>query len=118
MTSKIEEKKKYLLHWMYDFIEDDDEPAYQASDVEEFDQIISVFIITVLTVDAEKKQNFTWIAGKIECLVKSLNELNNKHDNLLIETNQREDICELIDFVIEESGHSPLDDITKQWREW
>ena len=118
MTSKIEEKKKYLLHWMYDFIEDDDEPAYQASDVEAFDQIISSFILTVLTADSEQKQNFEWISGQIENLVRTLNTLNKKHDSVLIETDQREDICALIDLVIEATGHISVGDITKTWREW
>lgn len=116
MTPEIEEKKKYLLHWMYDFIEDDDEPAYLKKDVEEFDQIVSSFIKEVE--DSSERTNFVWVSSRVEALVKSLNELNLKHLNQLIETDQREDICALIRLVMENAGHDYKADITEEWREW
>jgi len=116
MTTEIEEKKKYLLHWMYDFIEDDDEPAYQIIDVEEFDVIITSFIKDIAA--DNQRSNFTWVSSKVELLVKTLNVLNQKHDKQLIETDQRQDICALISLVIEQAGHEGNDDITEQWREW
>jgi hypothetical protein len=116
MTLQIEEKKKYLLHWMYDFIEGDDEPAYFKADVEEFDQVTSAFIKEVN--ESSKHTDFSWISARVEALVKSLNELNMKHAHQLIETHQREDICALINLVIENAGHECTEDITQAWREW
>ncbi|EPJ46617.1 MAG: hypothetical protein OFPII_19220 [Osedax symbiont Rs1] len=116
MTQEIEDKKKYLLHWMYDFIEDDDEPAYLKSDVEEFDQIISSFIKMVG--ESDDRADFCWISATVEALVKNLNQLNLKHEQQLIETDQCEDICQLIRLVIEKAGHECATDITAEWREW
>lgn len=116
MTSEIEEKKKYLLHWMYDFIEDDDEPAYLTKDVEEFDGIITAFINEFAGND--QSSNSQWAMTKIENLVKTLNEINLKHQHQLIEADQREDICQLISLVMKDAGHDYSQDITEQWRTW
>jgi len=116
MNSEIEEKKKYLLHWMYDFIEDEDEPAYLKKDVDECDGILTSFINEVD--GSESKVDFLWVSSKVESLVKTLNQLNEKHEHQLIETHQREDLCALILLVIQTAGHDCEDDITEQWREW
>jgi hypothetical protein len=116
MNAAIEEKKKYLLHWMYDFIEDDDEPAYLAKDVDECDDILTAFINTIDS--SEEKSNFSWISTQVERLVKTLNMINEKHENQLLETHQREDFCALISLVIQAAGHDYKDDLTEQWREW
>jgi len=116
MKSEILEKKAYLLHWMYDFIEDDDEPAYLASDVLECDKILTDFINTLS--ESASKSDYLWVISQVESLVKTLNVVNAKHLNQLIETDQREDICALIDLVIQNAGHSAEQDITQQWREW
>ena len=116
MIQEIEEKKTYLLYWMYDFIEDDDEPAYLKKDVEEFDQIITSFISEVNK--NGRDSDFSWLSSKVEALVKTLNLLNAKHENQLIETDQREDICALIRLVMAHAGHACEEDITEAWREW
>lgn len=118
MNAEIEEKKKYLLHWMYDFIadEDEEEPAYQKKDVEECDQVLTAFINTVA--NSEHKADFSWISSQVERLVKILNMMNEKHEHQLLETHQREDFCALISLVITHAGHDYEEDITEQWREW
>ncbi|MCJ8340318.1 MAG: hypothetical protein MJK10_17780 [Pseudomonadales bacterium] len=116
MTSEILEKKEYLLHWMYDFIEDDDEPAYLASDVLECDKVLTKFINTLS--ESATKSDYAWVVCQVEAVVKALNVLNAKHANQLIETDQREDICALIALVIQNAGHGVEQDITEQWREW
>jgi hypothetical protein len=55
-----------------------------------------------------------------EIAVKSLNKLNEK-DEALIETGEREDLCELIDQITVASGLNPKDygeGIADLWREW
>ena len=116
MPQEIVEQKQYLLHWMYDFIEDDDEPAYLKSDVEEFDQLISSFIKMVE--QSRHRSDFCWVSSQVEALVTKLNELNLKHQHQLIETDHREDICALISLVIQKAGHACEADITEKWREW
>ena len=54
--------------------------------------------------------------------IKSLNELNNNNEGL-IETGEREDLCELIDQITIASGLNPQDyadgdGIADLWREW
>jgi len=116
MKSEILEKKTYLLHWMYDFIEDDDEPAYLASDVLECDKVLTDFIDTVS--GSSSHTDYAWVVSQVEAVVKELNVLNAKHAAQLIETDQREDICALIDLVMQNAGHKIEEDITEQWREW
>lgn len=116
MKAKIEEKKKYLLHWMYDFIEDDDEPAYEKKDVDECDEILTTFLKDAGT--HPSRVDFSWLSSKVEHMVKQLNDLNAKHEQQLIETDQRNDLCELVRLVIEDAGHECNVDITEEWREW
>jgi hypothetical protein len=116
MNQEIAAKKQYLLYWMYDFIEDDDEPAYLSQDVAEFDRIISSFIKEVA--ESSERSNFTWVSSTVKNLVEELNELNSKHGHQLIETDQREDICALISLVIQDAGHDYPADMTEEWREW
>lgn len=118
MTPEIAEKKKYLLHWMYDFIadEEEDEPAYLKKDVDECDHILTEFINCVN--GSEHKTDFVWLASQIEAMVKNLNDLNTRLDNQLIETDQREDLCALVTLVMQHAGHNYEGDITEMWRKW
>ncbi len=103
MNSEIKEKKSYLLHWMYDFIEDDDEPAYLVQHVEACDQILTSFINEVAK--SQHKSEFSWLSAQIEDLVNKLNALNFKLDHQLIESDQREDICALVELIVRNAGH-------------
>jgi len=116
IKAKIEEKKKYLLHWMYDFIEDDDEPAYRKEDVDECNEILTTFLNEAGS--NPNRSNFSWLSTQVEILVKQLNDLNAKHEQQLIETDQRDDLCSLIRLVLEDAGHPYDVDITEEWREW
>ena len=55
----------------------------------------------------------------VEKTVLSLNELNVECDDCLIETDQREDICEIIIMASHLKGYNEMkEDITEEWREW
>ena len=116
MNAEIEDKKTYLLHWMYDFIEGEDEPAYLQEHIEECDQVLSSFIDDVA--NSHQRSDFLWVSAQVESLVKKLNELNFNLDHQLIETDQREDICALIKLVLQKAGHECKEDMTEKWREW
>jgi hypothetical protein len=64
MNDKIETTKKDILHWMIEFIEDDDEPPYRKSDVEECDSMLSDFIVAVAR--SEEKSNFQWWSQRLK----------------------------------------------------
>ncbi|MEP3476676.1 MAG: hypothetical protein ABJN57_10685 [Hyphomicrobiales bacterium] len=69
--------------------------------------------------DAEEAQK----VEKFKIAVLSLNELNDATDGSLIETGEREDLCELFDQIakaagIESSKYGAGEGIASQWRDW
>ena len=113
---QLEEQKKEILHWMYDFIEGEEDSDYSKSDVLECDHLLTNFISDTMT--SSNRYELDWISIQIKELVLKLNELNERCDECLIETDQREGICELIFTVMSKCGHSIDSDITEEWREW
>ncbi len=96
MNTKIEDTKRHLLHWMIEYIKDDENPPYTKKDVAECDTILTKFISEV---DASpKKADYKWVVSKVKELVLTLNSFNEKHDCSIIETDQREDICALMKY--------------------
>lgn len=88
--------------------------SYTQSDVEICLQIMLNFL-------EEMDQSASKEAGIkiVEKTVMSLNELNEKLNHELIETDQREDIAEIIIFAGHLKGYNGRDeDITEEWREW
>ena len=58
-------------------------------------------------------------ANGVKELVLALNDLNEGADHCLLETDEREAICELIQCSAEECGLiDPESDVTEEWREW
>ena len=51
-----------------------------------------------------------------------INQINNAYQYSLLDTNEREDLCELFDRICESAGLNlkdyPNEDITEQWRDW
>ena len=117
MNNKIEATKKDILYWMFEYIKDDDNPPYTESDVHNCDNILKKFISAVD--DSFQSSDFEWVKVQVKEFVLTLNAFNEKHDYSIIETDQREGICELIDEVIKFAGHNIInEDITEEWREW
>ena len=50
--------------------------------------------------------------------VLALNELNDECDGSLIETDQREQLCDIIILGANKAGLDTDEDITEEWREW
>ena len=116
MNQELDETKKELLQGMLRYIEDDDDPPYTSSDVEECGAILDQFISEVM--ESEEKGNFDWVKSKVKELILVLNAFNEKHKRTIIETDQREGIYDLISKVMEGAGHHVSEDITEEWREW
>ncbi len=127
MSSKIPNKfiklKNKIIESMIDYMkpeEEEDEyfdPGYTKIEVNKCDSILMSYLSSVFEPATQGS------AEKIMALVKSsilfLNDLNEQCDGSLIETDQREDICELIISSAAQVGLESQDyDITEQWREW
>jgi len=80
------------------------------------DQLISELI--GLGEDAPEENKI----GKFKVAVESLNELNDETGGALIETDEREELCPLIDAIAEKVGIDPKKyeggDLAYQWRDW
>lgn len=105
-----------MLRYMEYFIEDEETPPYTEADVEECNRLLTAFINDAET--STHKKDTDWITERVKTLVLALNEFNEAHDCSIIETDQREDLCALIDAVMQAAGHDVNEDITEEWREW
>ena len=107
---------KVIQYDMLDFIEgeDENETEYTAEDVTlcitSLLEFMSAMEAEVQTVESAKEH--------IETVVVSLNSLNHQCGDCLIETEQREDICQFIQKVISAANIEFVGDATEQWREW
>ena len=65
-----------------------------------------------------QKKNATTVYNSMGKLVKKLNKINNKYG--LIETMEREELCEWMNAIIRKTGLELVDDvdITDEYREW
>lgn len=117
MNNQILNIKKQLLDSMLDYISDNNEEhGYTTVDVDIVDKLIDTFILCL-----EKIENPTHdtVMENVKSFVLSLNSLNEISDYNLIETDQRELLCDLIFVAIKNTGIKVSDeDFTEQWREW
>jgi len=112
-NQEIKEIEKRLKQGMLDFIEPGT-TTYTFKDVDNCMQIISEHL-SLIEQTANKEEGLKMV----EKTILALNELNEKCDYEIIETDQREDICEIIILAGNLKGYnSREDDITEEWREW
>lgn len=114
MENRVKSLLKSIQYGMLDFIEGEDEPDYTGEDVTRCITLLLEFMSTMefeaQTEDSAKEH--------IKDLVLALNDLNLQCDECLIETDQREEIC---DFIYKVAAHAnvPLtEDVTEKWRQW
>lgn len=105
---------KVIQYDMLDFIEGEEQPGYCADDVTSCIKLLLEFLTAI---DSEK-QTFESATNHVQALVLALNELNDDCQHSLIETTQREDICEFIQKTLLAAGIALDGDITQEWREW
>jgi hypothetical protein len=95
----------------------DFEAGYAQSDIDDCDQALTGFLGTLQQTAGNGRKDF--IIESVKAVVLRLNTVNNKCDGNLIETDQREDICNLIKKATEGAGLvTEQSDITEEWREW
>ena len=113
MKEEIREVMKRLKEGMIAYISEDDAP-YTEKDIDVCFNILKEYLEKMhQSSDMEEGMKH------VKSAVLALNQLNEACDYCLIETNEREDICEIIIMAGHEKGYNDLeDDITEEWREW
>jgi predicted transcriptional regulator len=95
----------------------DFDAGYTQADVDRCARIVDDLLAALERAPAEKKQEF--ILKAMKSAVVKLNKLNDRCDGQLIETDQREQLCELMITAAQRAGLvSTVYDITEEWREW
>jgi len=130
MNQEIIELKQELFDGMIDYMKyggavDENDPeygpefdaGYTQKHIDRLSEIIDDFLASLeKTPEAQKNE---YIMDAVKKTILRLNELNEEVDGSLIETDQREYLCKLIDLAARHAGlESSVDDITYEWREW
>jgi len=105
---------KVIQYDLLDFIEGEEEPAYSSNDVTSCIKLLLEFLSSI----DSQKPSIESAKTHVHELVLSLNELNDRCNNSLIETAQREDIAEFIQKALVSENIKIEGDITEQWRTW
>jgi hypothetical protein len=126
MSGKVPEKfielKSQIIDGMLAYMQPDDDdddfdPGYTEEGVNKCAQILMGYLATVFEPSAHGSTKE--IMAAVKKAVLELNDLNEECEYGLIETDQREGICELIISAAAEAGlQSEESDITEEWREW
>jgi hypothetical protein len=119
--SELEKRKAKLIAGMLDYMqsEDDDDdfdPGYTKADVKKCDGILTEFTDSLHDLAGGVPESK--ILNCVKQVVLELNKLNEDAGGSLIETDQREDLCDYILFAARQSGLKRNDDVTEEWRKW
>jgi hypothetical protein len=115
-SQKLEEIKARLLEGMTDYIADGEDSGYDTNDIKKCDDILRDFMKRLGGLDDSAPE--TTILHCVKKAVLDLNALNDSVDGSLIETDQREDLCEYLLLAAQSAGLDREHDITEEWREW
>ena len=103
-----------MLSYMEFF--DDDECPFTKEDVAKCDRILSDYLDSLMSLTSPTDDA---IMDCVQKTVLALNKLNEDTDYAMIETEERENIWELIQTSAVDCGlQNPTEDITEEWREW
>ena len=118
----LEKIHEDLLEGMRDFMKDsleegenEDDFYYTEGDIQKCKAILDSFLAKVRSTphgDADS------VMATVKDTVLALNALNETCEHSLIETDQREEICDLIIKAALSVGVGNGDDITEEWRDW
>jgi hypothetical protein len=90
------------------------QPSYTIDDINSCETILKQYLVDMLT--SKNKKAGMKIVKKT---ILTLNKLNSKTQETLIETGEREQIAEIIILASSRKGYNSVDeDITEEWRQW
>ena len=89
--------------------------GYTQSHIDQCKVIIDRYLSEV---GSQAKMSQDQIRDAVQRSVIDLNRLNEEAGEGLIETDQREDLCELILHAAVNAGLDTDEDVTEEWREW
>ena len=89
--------------------------GYQQAEVDRCDAILEDFIATM---QAHHQADPEVLLADVKTTVESLNRLNDECNCSILETDQRESICMLINNGLRFAGMEPEGDVTEPWRDW
>lgn len=120
IPGELRDIKERVLEGMLSYMEreegEDDFDDYSKEDVDKCASILDRYLSSVL--DPSMRGNRDGIMAAVKATVLELNDLNEECEHSLIETDQREDICELIINAASLAGLDGISDVTEEWREW
>lgn len=115
-TTVLETIIEPMISFMNDCNEDEDGCDYRAEDVEQCKHLLYTYLEALASMTDPSDDT---IMEHVKILVLALNDLNEQTDYSMIETGEREAICEIIQTSAIECGLKEYsDDITEEWREW
>jgi len=107
---------KGMREYLAGMLDGGGEAGYTSADIGECGRILDAFLATI---EEAPQYDEEAVMGAVEFAVRSLNTLNARCHGSLIETDQREQLCELISKAAATRGvGSGANDITEAWREW
>ena len=117
LTQAIDALADGMAGYIAIYKEDNGEEPYGAIDVSVCKATLTDYLQAVM----DCGQSDARIIKQVEATVKELNILNEKCDYSLIETGEREEICDIIINGARLAGYSfpgGHEDVTEQWRDW
>ena len=109
----LQQKIKNLKKSMFEYMETG-QPLYSKSDVENCTGILEKYVAEI-----SKTKSRDEAMKIVKSTILELNYLNNNAKSELIETNEREQIADIIITATYQKGYNSMDeDITEKWREW
>lgn len=108
------EIRSRLQTGMLDYLQEGD-AAYTAADVAKCMGFLHTFLLQL----GEAKEDTSQAMELMVKLIGELNQLNEAVEHEMIETDQREDLAEMINEAMKLMGHNPQDeDLTEDHRDW
>ncbi len=90
------------------------QPSYTMDDIDSCQKILKGYLVDI-NASKNKEQGMRIV----KTTILTLNALNRKTEESLIETSEREQIAEIIILASNRKGYNTVDeDITEEWREW
>ncbi|MGD1928940.1 MAG: hypothetical protein ACFB12_08510 [Leptolyngbyaceae cyanobacterium] len=119
-ATPVTEMRQRLLEGMVSFMEgNDNEPDfdcdYTQADIDRCAAIVDAYLADIAANTDPDEDQLRFVIKKA---VLQLNDLNNRCGGSLIETDEREDLGEIILVAAQECGLTTTEDVTEEWRDW